>query len=191
MSGSESKSKQLAPYSLGLDWDQLILVPYNPLWPALYETEAKRLRKILEPWLINVEHVGSSSVPYYGGKPIIDIIAAVSLIDTFPERINDFIALGYSILGECGRPGRYFLTYNRGKTTLFHLHVVQKDSDYWRDLLSFRNFLRSNRKFSLKYHNFKCSLLRKYKNNRTFYRLAKGIWFDENRQKTTGGLYSW
>jgi GrpB-like predicted nucleotidyltransferase (UPF0157 family) len=122
--------------------------------------------------------VGSTSVPYWGGKPIIDIIGAVTSIDIFYEKFEKILASGYHCLGECGRPGRFFLTYNRGRTTLFHLHIVEENSIYWRDLITFRDLLRSSKNLSFDYHCFKLDLLRKNQSDRTAYRLNKSLWFD-------------
>ena len=39
--------------SLGLNWDELSIVDYNPHWPMVYDAESKRLLKRFSPWLIN------------------------------------------------------------------------------------------------------------------------------------------
>jgi len=173
-------SKALSQYSLGLDWDKLSIVSYNPLWPTLYEAESKRILFKLSPWLENLKHVGSTAVVNLDSKPIIDIIGAVSSVENIDSQFLNFYELGYNYLGECGRPGRYFLTFNRGTTTFFHLHLVNIDSSYWFDLLSFRDILRSNKKLASDYCRHKRYLLKKYGNNRKKYREEKELWFDKN-----------
>ena len=120
--------------------------------------------------------------PHLGTKPIIDIIGAVSSIESIDSQILNFHELGYHYLGECGRPGRYFFTFNRGTTTLFHLHIVNKDSNFWFDLITFRDKLRLNKELASNYYQQKLSLIKKYGNNRKKYRDGKEEWFKNNNQ---------
>ncbi len=72
--------KALSLYSLGLEWDKLSIIRYNPLWPVLYEAESNRILSKLSPWLEKLEHVGSTAVLNMSAKPIIDIIGTVSSV---------------------------------------------------------------------------------------------------------------
>jgi GrpB-like predicted nucleotidyltransferase (UPF0157 family) len=69
-------NKVPALYPLGLNWETLSLVQYNPLWPVLYEAESKRITGNFSNGIEKLEHVGSTAVPGLGSKPIIDIICA-------------------------------------------------------------------------------------------------------------------
>jgi len=168
---------------LGLDWNKLSVVPYNPLWPIIYKSEAKRILHNLSPWLEKLEHVGSTAVPNLSAKPIIDIIGAVSSTESIDSQILNFYKLGYNYLGECGRPGRYFFTFNRGKSTLFHLHIVNNNSTYWSDIVSFRDTLISNKDLASDYSKHKIFLLKNCGNNRKKYREEKELWFNKNIPK--------
>jgi GrpB-like predicted nucleotidyltransferase (UPF0157 family) len=39
------------------------LVAYDPQWPELFEREASRIRALLNVRAVNIEHIGSTSVP--------------------------------------------------------------------------------------------------------------------------------
>ena len=54
------------------------LADYDPLWPALYEREAARVRGALGAATLRLEHVGSTSVPGLAAKPVIDMVLLVS-----------------------------------------------------------------------------------------------------------------
>jgi GrpB-like predicted nucleotidyltransferase (UPF0157 family) len=86
----ELSPKELSLYALGLDWNKLSIVPYNPLWPIIYKIESKRILNSLSPWLKRIEHIGSTAVPYLSAKPIIDIIGAVSSIESIESQIFNF-----------------------------------------------------------------------------------------------------
>jgi GrpB-like predicted nucleotidyltransferase (UPF0157 family) len=53
------------------------LVEYDSAWPSLYEVEARRIRAALCEGVLELEHVGSTSVPGLAAKPRIDIVLAV------------------------------------------------------------------------------------------------------------------
>ena len=44
------------------------IVPYDPGWPARFETESARIEEALGDQVVRVEHVGSTAVPGLGGQ---------------------------------------------------------------------------------------------------------------------------
>ena len=63
------------------------LVAYDPAWPAMFEVEAKEIRRVLGDLASRVEHVGSTAVPGLSAKPVIDIqISVASLVPFEPCR---------------------------------------------------------------------------------------------------------
>ena len=55
----------------------VIVTPYNPDWPAMFEAEAAKIREALGDNCLAIHHIGSTSVPGLAAKPKIDIIAVV------------------------------------------------------------------------------------------------------------------
>ena len=55
----------------------IMLADYDPAWPVLFAREAARIRAALGGRAVQVEHVGSTSVPGLAAKPIVDILLAV------------------------------------------------------------------------------------------------------------------
>ena len=53
------------------------LADYDPDWPVLFTRETARIRAALGGRAVQIEHVGSTSVPGLAAKPIIDILLAV------------------------------------------------------------------------------------------------------------------
>jgi GrpB-like predicted nucleotidyltransferase (UPF0157 family) len=56
---------------------QVLLAEYDPRWPERFELEAAAIRRELGDQVVQLEHVGSTSVPGLAAKPIIDIALAV------------------------------------------------------------------------------------------------------------------
>lgn len=49
------------------------LAPYDPSWPATFERIGKKLAKLLAPYILTIEHIGSTSIPGLVAKPLVDI----------------------------------------------------------------------------------------------------------------------
>ncbi|MEU5235023.1 GrpB family protein, partial [Streptomyces anulatus] len=57
--------------------------PSDPRWAVRAQTEAARLTELLAPWLVDgVEHIGSTAVPGLAAKPVIDLMASMTALDT-------------------------------------------------------------------------------------------------------------
>lgn len=143
--------------------------PYNPDWKTTFETikQALELRlSDLKP-LIDIQHVGSTSVPGLFAKPIIDvdiIIDNKNLIGDVSQRLED---LGYKNKGEQGVSGRFAFRQTSGSTgsTPFtmpshmwqphHLYVCYADSLAVKNHLLFRNTLRKDSELIEKYSALK------------------------------------
>jgi hypothetical protein len=53
------------------------IAEYDPAWPEAYERERAAIAEALGGHLLAIEHVGSTSVPGLGAKPIVDIMAGL------------------------------------------------------------------------------------------------------------------
>jgi GrpB-like predicted nucleotidyltransferase (UPF0157 family) len=54
------------------------IVDADPSWPAQYDELARRIRRALGDRMLDLEHIGSTSVPELPAKPIIDIDLTVA-----------------------------------------------------------------------------------------------------------------
>ncbi len=71
------------------------VVEYNSEWPNLY-LEAEKIKNILGNELVDIYHIGSTSVKKLRAKPIIDIMAVVRDI-TKVDEYNKGLAAPLSI----------------------------------------------------------------------------------------------
>jgi GrpB-like predicted nucleotidyltransferase (UPF0157 family) len=68
--------------------EEVAVVPYDPIWPRLFEEEKRHLLKCLPPGLVGrIEHFGSTAVPGLPSKPIVDILVEVTDQDETRQRI--------------------------------------------------------------------------------------------------------
>jgi GrpB-like predicted nucleotidyltransferase (UPF0157 family) len=49
------------------------LVPYDRRWPEDFERIRDKLQRLLAPYVMAIEHIGSTSIPGIAAKPLIDI----------------------------------------------------------------------------------------------------------------------
>jgi len=132
-------------------------LPYNPLFPVLFEKEKQRIKKFLN---VAIEHIGSTSVINLDGKGYIDIIVAVpeNKISESKKILEE--KLGYKY-GESGSVKGKRLFFRRvapskySKETVYHLHLTYSESGEFSDAISFRNFLLSHPDYVDRYSKIK------------------------------------
>lgn len=101
----------------------IVVVPYDPSWPAAYERVATVIRSALGDR--ELQHVGSTSVPGLHAKPVIDIDLVVDDPRDEETYIPALVAAGFRLkLREPGWHEHRLLTY---ADPLTNLHVFGPD----------------------------------------------------------------
>jgi GrpB-like predicted nucleotidyltransferase (UPF0157 family) len=76
----QTSDEEIAAYTVGeiKPHDAPInLADYDSSWPSFFQREAQRIREVLGARVVQLEHVGSTSVPGLAAKPLIDILLVV------------------------------------------------------------------------------------------------------------------
>src|SRR5262252_3418594 len=73
----------------------IIIMEYDPQWPARYKEHASRIRQAVGASALQIEHIGSTSVPGLGAKPVIDILLVVKDAANEAEYLPALEAAGY------------------------------------------------------------------------------------------------
>ena len=120
----------------------IVLVAYDPRWPAMYEREASRIRAALASLAIRVEHVGSTSVPGLAAKPVIDIVLAVPDSANEPEYVPALEAAGYALRAR--EPDWFEHRLFHGRETDANLHVFSAGEAEIDRMVLFRDWLRGH-----------------------------------------------
>lgn len=152
---------------------EVVVVNYNQEWPSMYNQEAKKIKKILGKELIEIYHIGSTSVENLKAKPIIDIMPVVRDIEKVDQYNDKFKELGYEPMGEYGIAGRrYFRKGLENRTHHVHVFDVNNVCDIERHL-AVRDYLRAYPKDSYEYGELKQELANKYPSDIEAYCLGK------------------
>src|SRR6266851_4979557 len=92
---TEEQLRQVAVGELKPFESSITLVEYDPVWHGNFAREAQRIKAALGGRAIEVEHVGSTSVPGLMAKPIIDILLVVADSADEPSYVPALEAAGY------------------------------------------------------------------------------------------------
>jgi GrpB-like predicted nucleotidyltransferase (UPF0157 family) len=149
------------------------IVEPNPDWPAMYERERRRIAGATGDWLVDIQHVGSTSVPGLGAKPVIDIMAGVRNLDDVTNIVEPLRRIGYEYVPpdvDDIPERRYF---RRGWPRSHHLHVTEANSDFFRQHIAFRDYLRAHPDAARDYEKLKRRLAAEFGDDRLGYVNAK------------------
>lgn len=155
---------------------EMIVVPYDAVWPEMYEKEKNILMSIFGDLIMDIQHFGSTSIKGICAKPIIDIMIVVDHINKVDEYNPAMENHGYSVRGENGTEGhRYFvrLTPDNSGNHTHHIHVYEKGNYHIADELMFRDYLSINKEAFEEYERVKKEASLKFRHRPLEYVEAK------------------
>lgn len=126
----------------------LMIVPYSPMWPQMFQQERERLLAAVGEFVETIEHVGSTAVPGLAAKPVIDIMIGVSnLREVEQPCITAIEGLGYEYVQwiEAVMPERrYFRKSDASGMRTHQIHLWQIDNPEYDRHIVFRDYLRAH-----------------------------------------------
>lgn len=136
---------------------KVVVIDYDEQWVQKFREEAIKISEIFGEELIDIHHIGSTSVEGLKSKPIIDIMPVVLDINLV-DRFNQAMAgIGYVAKGENGIPNRRYFQKG-GDNRTHHVHIYEIDNPEIDRHLAFREYLRAHSEIAHKYGNLKESL---------------------------------
>lgn len=120
----------------------ILLKEYTPQWTILFEQEADRIHHILGNIAIQIEHVGSTSVPGLCAKPIIDMLLIVADSANEKSYVPALEAAGYVL--RIREEDWFQHRLLKGPDTDINLHVFSQGTSEIERMLRFRDWLREN-----------------------------------------------
>jgi GrpB-like predicted nucleotidyltransferase (UPF0157 family) len=152
--------------------EKVVVVPYDPIWPALFHEIGLSLRQTLGDIALRIDHIGSTSVPGLDAKPVIDVQISVRSFKPLDAYRLPLETLGYVFkANNPDRSKRYFREPPGRRRT--HIHVRQAGS--WAEQMAvlFRDYLRTHPDDAMRYAELKYRLAEKFGDDREGYTEAK------------------
>lgn len=154
------------------------LAAHDPSWAQQAIVHGDALRAALGATLIEVHHIGSTSILGIKAKPTIDLMPIARSLDELDAKSESVCALGYEWRGEFGIAGRRFcpLTDVTTGKRLVNVHFYAPgNSEIGRHLL-FRDYLRAHRDEALAYQADKERAAALHPDSVLEYTSAKDAW---------------
>jgi GrpB-like predicted nucleotidyltransferase (UPF0157 family) len=145
MSGEHTSDEQLRAVTIGepeVLSGPVELVEYDPAWPSLFEHEATKIAAALDERTLQLEHVGSTSIPGLVAKPRIDIVLAVADSADEPSYVPALESASYML--RIREPKWFEHRLLRGSEPAVNLHVFSVGCPEIERLVAFRDWLRTN-----------------------------------------------
>lgn len=150
-------------YKRGKKLKPITVAAYNPDWPVQFEKIKSYLLPHIGHLIIDIHHVGSTSVPGLSAKPIIDFDVEIASMDSFPAIKNQLAVLGYRHMGNFGIEGREaFKRETPDEFMEYHLYVCPSDSPELVRHIKLRDYLRASPVAMAEYGSLKMALAKKY-----------------------------
>jgi GrpB-like predicted nucleotidyltransferase (UPF0157 family) len=147
------------------------LADYDPNWQVIFERESDQVAEALGDDVVEIQHIGSTSIPGLRAKPIIDLLAAVESFAPIAEYERVLEPLGYRHHPHSEEDERIF--FWKGTPRTHHLHIVEYATWEHQRHVIFRDYLRAHPEMAQWYEQVKRELWIAFKGNRPAYTKGK------------------
>jgi GrpB-like predicted nucleotidyltransferase (UPF0157 family) len=151
------------------------LIQVENEWAERFETERLRLVTRFPHAFVDIQHIGSTSVPGVSARPVVDLLAGVPSMAIVDPLIASLCRFGYhtSARLNLALPGRRLLVRRVHSRSSHHLHLVVHGGPQWQQRLEFRDALRQTEQIRRAYDEIKLRWGDRYYGRRLQYSQAK------------------
>ena len=168
---------------IGLQRKKVKLSSYNLKWKELYKKEQKLIYSAIEKYILDIQHIGSTSIPKAKAKPIIDIAVGVKSFKVGEKCVKSLEKIGYEYKHDAGVKGRHFFVKGKENNRTHYLHIEKLNGRLWREHILFRNYLMNHKEAIEEYNKLKEGLVKKYKDDRDTYTKKKNSFIQKILRK--------
>ena len=150
------------------------LTEYQSSWKTDFEDERRRLHAIFGSAVLDIEHIGSTSVEGLASRPFIDLAVMIESQKDAGRFTEPLARIGYRFEPptQAGTPERNF--YKKGEPTKYLLSIAYTDiGGFWPRQILFRDHLRANPDARAEYTKIKEEMLGKDPSGRRVYHEGK------------------
>ena len=157
--------------------DAVLMEAYDLKWPMQAAEEIAKLKAMLNfPWLVDIQHVGSTAIPNLAAKPILDLTIGVTNLEEIQGLIAILLNEDYIFWED--NPDKSKLFFVKGmppfaKQRTHHIHVMPISHPEWLLRPLFRDYLITHPEARQAYADLKHKLAALYQYDREAYTEAK------------------
>jgi GrpB-like predicted nucleotidyltransferase (UPF0157 family) len=129
------------------------VVEYDAGWPLRFERWRRTLESALGDTAVRIEHVGSTSVPGLAAKPIVDVQVSVADLGDEAAYVPQLAESGLQLRSRDDLHRFFRPPPDHARDV--HVHVCAAGSDWERDHLLFRDYLRAHPEVRERYASVK------------------------------------
>ena len=159
---------------------------YSRNWAKRFRVQKKIFEKVLGKNIVEIHHVGSTSIPGMNAKPIVDILVIVKNLKTVDKLEKTFNALGYTLRVNYVNSNNRLLEKFKGNVKLYNIHILPESSAESKRLLHVKNYLTTHPAEAKKYTDLKNKLYKETKDY-ALYRKGKTNYLNALEKKA----YTW
>ena len=167
-----NRSRRFDPISPEQRAEPVVVVPYDPAWPAAFAMLRDRIAAVLADLAAGIEHVGATAIPGCDAKPIVDIDVVIRHAEDLPAVVERLGTAGYVHLGDLGIVGREAFRAPAGLPQ-HHLYVSAAGAAALQAHLTLRDALRADPDLAAAYGQLKRELAERYRDDRDAYAEGK------------------
>ena len=157
--------------------DAILIESYNPEWPKLAAIEICKLKTRLNlPWVVGIQHIGSTAIPDLSAKPILDLAIGVIDLEASKALIPILREEDYVFWEDNPDQSKLFLVKGMppfGEKRSHHIHVMPITHHDWLLRPLFRDYLLTHLKAKQAYADLKLRLAAEYQSDREAYTNSK------------------
>ncbi|NIA71099.1 GrpB family protein [Pelagibius litoralis] len=152
----------------------IAVVPYDQLWPAVFEQLQEAIRHTLGETALEVHHIGSTAVPGLCAKPKIDIDVVLRSADDIVRSVDLLKETDREYHGDPYNDGMWTFTSRRGLSPGHRIYLCAPGTPVHLKRILFRDYLRANPEAAAAYGALKRKLVID----------SKGVWRAYTEGKT-------
>lgn len=145
----------------------VVLQHHSVRWSVLYVQEARRISAALQPTRFEIEHVGSTAIPWIRSKPVIDVLVGLESTGLGGSIVRALAPLGYET--PLIQHEEWLAVRSVSRRGIYHIHIVGLDEPIWKAFIAFRDYLKEHPHVARAYERVKRELSESHGMNRMTY----------------------
>ena len=162
--------------------DTVRLMHYDPRWRQEFEQTRSGVLQSCDGWVIDIRHIGSTSISGMVARPILDVVAAVEDNDDREQAIDESADLIEGLNFRRGHVPMWaaetiVLDKPRSGEPTHRIFLTYLNSPFWINALAIHDALSSNRELSLRFEETKVARWKLGEGDPEQYASDKAIFF--------------